>query len=139
MLGGNPVVAVFCREVNPGLTSLVKKIEQQAAASGGSKPHAFVVLMSDDDKAEAKLKELAKGEKIEKVWMMVDNPTGPPKLMIAKDADVTVVLYSGKSVKKTLAFEKGKLTEKEAEEVAAAVKEHAASTPPAKPKAKKNK
>lgn len=138
MLGNNPVAAVFAREITPGLTSLVKKLEQQAASSGGSKPHAFVVLMSDDDKAESKLKDLAKGEKIEKVWMMVDNPTGPPKLKIAKDADVTVVLYSQKSVKKTLTFEKGKLTEKEADEVAAAVKEHSASAPAPKKKKEKN-
>lgn len=136
MLGNSPVAAVFAREITPGLTSLVKKIEQQAASSSGPKPKAFVVLMTDDDKAESRLKELAKSEKIEKVLLMVDNPTGPPKLKIAKEADVTVVLYTQKSVKKTLAFEKGKLTEKEAEEVAAAVKEHAGAAPAAKPKAK---
>ena len=123
MLGNNPVAAVFAREITPGLTRLVKKLEQQQA-SGGSKTKAFVVLMSDDDKAEAKLKDLAKSEKIEKVMMMVDNPTGPPKLKIAKEADVTVVLYAQKKVTKTLAFEKGKLDEKAAEEVAAAAKEH---------------
>ena len=125
MLGNNPVAAVFAREITPGLTSLVKKLEQQQA-SGGSKTKAFVVLMSDDDKAEAKLKDLAKSEKIEKVMMMVDNPTGPPKLKIAKEADVTVVLYAQKKVTKTLAFEKGKLDEKAAGEVAEAAKEHGA-------------
>ena len=53
---------------------------------------------------------------------------GPKSLKIAKEADVTVVLYTQKNVKKTLAFEKGKLTDKAADEVAAAVKEHAAAT-----------
>ena len=124
MLGNNPVAAVFAREITPGLTSLVKKLEQEQAAGGKTK--AFVVLLSDDDKAQDKLKDLAKSEKIEKVMLTVDNPTGPPKLKIAKDADVTVVLYAQKKVTKTLAFEKGKLDEKAAGEVAEAAKEHGA-------------
>jgi hypothetical protein len=128
MLGNSPVAAVFAREITPGLTSLVKKLEQ-AAAADKSKTKAFVVLLTDDDKAEDKLKALAKAEKIDKVLLSVDNPAGPKSLKIAKDADVTVVLYTKKSVKKTLAFEKGKLTETTADEVAAAVKEHAAAKP----------
>jgi hypothetical protein len=135
MLGNNPVAAVFAREITPGLTSLVKKLEQQQT-SGGSKTKAFVVLLSDDDKAEGKLKDLAKSEKIENVMLTIDNPTGPPKLKIAKDADVTVVLYVQKKVAKTLAFEKGKLDEKAAEEVATAAKEHGAAAPAPKKKAK---
>ena len=127
MLGNSPVAAVFAREITPGLTSLVKKLEQ-AAEAGSPKTKAFVVLMTDDDKAESKLKDLAKAEKVDKVLLMVDNPTGPKSLKIAKDAEVTVVLYTGKKVTKTLAFGKGELTDKKADEVAAAVKEHAAAT-----------
>jgi hypothetical protein len=127
MLGNSPVAAVFAREITPGLTSLVKKLEQ-AAEAGSPKTKAFVVLMTDDDKAEDKLKDLAKAEKIDKVLLMVDNPAGPKSLKIAKEADVTVVLYTQKNVKKTLAFEKGKLTDKAADDVAAAVKAHAADT-----------
>ena len=78
MLGNNPVAAVFAREITPGLTSLVKKLEQQQASGG--KTRAFVVLMTDDDKAQDKLKDLAKSEKIEIVMLTVDNPAGPPKL-----------------------------------------------------------
>lgn len=107
------------------MTSLVKKIEESAS---GNKIKAFVVLLSDADTAESKMKELAKSQKIDNVLLMVDNPAGPPKLKIAKDADVTVVLYDKKKVTKTLAFEKGQLTEKAADEVAAEVKEHAAGT-----------
>lgn len=127
MLGNSPIAAVFAREITPGVTSLVKKLEK-AAASDSPKTTAYLVLMTDDDKAESKLKDLAKAEKIDKVLLMIDNPTGPKSLNIAKEADVTVVLYTKKTVKKTLAFEKGKLTDKAADEVAAAVKEHAAAT-----------
>lgn len=121
MLGNNPVAAVFAREITPGLTSLVKKLDQ--ATADNTKLKAFVVLLTDDDKAEARLKELADKEKLKNVLLMVEAPAGPPKMDIAKDADVTVVLYQKKKVKKTLAFEKGKLTEPEAGGVVTAVKE----------------
>ena len=121
MLGNVPVAAVFAREITPGLTSLVKKLEQ--SASEGKKAGAFVVLMTDDDKAEAKLKELAEKENLKKVVLMVDNPAGPSDYKIAKEADVTVLLYEKKEVKKNFAFEKGKFTDKDAAEVVAAMKE----------------
>ena len=121
MLGNVPVAAVFAREITPGLTSLVKKLEQ--SASEGKKAGAFVVLMTDDDKAEAKLKELAEKENLKKVVLMVDNPAGPSDYKIAKEADVTVLLYEKKKVKQNFAYEKGKFTDAEADKVTAAMKE----------------
>jgi len=41
---------------------------------------------------------------------------------------VTVVLYEKKEVKKNFAYEKGKFTDKEADKVAAAIKEIAAKS-----------
>jgi hypothetical protein len=84
---------------------------------------AFVVLLSDDDKMEGKLKELAENEKLKKVVLTLDSPQGPPKYKIAKDADVTVILYDKKKVKKNFAYEKGKMTDKEVDAVLVAVKE----------------
>jgi hypothetical protein len=123
MLGNLPVAAVFAREITPGLTSLVKKLEQTASDSSSGKMGVFVVLLSDDDKAEAQLKELAEKENLKKVVLTLDNPAGPKGYEIAKEADVTVLLYSQKKVKKNFAYEKGKLTEEEAAKVDAAMKE----------------
>lgn len=104
------------------MTSLVKKLEQ--AVSDNSSQKAWVVLLAEDqEKAEKELKALADKEKIKKVILAVEAPAGPPKYNIAKDADVTVLLYEKKKVKKNMAYEKGKLTEKEADAIAAAVKE----------------
>src|SRR5829696_51194 len=122
MLGNVPVAAVFAREITPGLTSLVKKLEQAASDSSSGKAGAFVVLMTDDDKAEAKLKELAEKENLKKVVLMVDNPAGPSDYKIAKEADVTVLLYEKKKVKQNFAYEKGKFTDAEADKVTAAMK-----------------
>jgi L-lactate utilization protein LutC len=102
------------------LTSLVKKLDQAAQDSG--KAGAFVVLLTDDDKMEDKLKELAEKEGLKKVVLTIDGPQGPPKMKIAKDADVTVLLYEKKRVEKNFAYEKGKFSEQEAEKVADAYK-----------------
>jgi len=114
---------VFAREVTPGLTSLVKKLEAAANAHADQKLRAVVVILSDDDKTEAQLKKLAEKEHLKRVVLAVDNPQGPDRYEIAKDADVTAVLYVKKKVKKNFAFEKGKLTEAEAEAVTAATKD----------------
>jgi hypothetical protein len=114
---------VFAREVTPGLTSLVKKLDAATATHADAKFRAVVVLLSADDKMEGRLKELADKEKVKKLVFAVESPAGPSRYDIAKDADVTVLLYVKKTVKKNFAFEKGKLTENEAEAVAAAVKD----------------
>ena len=139
MLGNIPVAAVFAREITPGLTSLVKKLEQTAADSSSGRVGVFVVLLSDDDKAEAKLKELAEKENLKKVVLTLDNPAGPSGYEIAKEADVTVLLYAQKKVKKNFAFEKGKFTDAEAAKVAEGLKEVASSAKDDTPKKKKGK
>ena len=105
------------------MTSLVKKLEQATADHSDCKMGAFVVMLSDDDKMEAKLKELAEKEKFKKLVLTLDSPQGPPKYKIAKDADVTVILYDRKKVKKNFAYEKGKFSDKEAGTVATAFKD----------------
>jgi hypothetical protein len=105
------------------LTGLVKKLDKATADHADCKMAAFVILLTDDDKMEGKLKELAEKEGIKKVMLGIESQTGPPKLKIAKDADVTVLLYVKKSVKKNYAFGKGELTDKNVDEVVGAVKE----------------
>jgi hypothetical protein len=105
------------------LTSLVKKIDDATLKNADSRMGSFVVMLSDDDKLEGKLKELAEAQKLKKVVLTIDNPGGPEGYDLAKDADVTVILYVKKKVVKTFAFEKGKLTDKAIGEVVGSVKE----------------
>ena len=114
---------MFAREVNPGLASLVKKLDAATATHADCNFRAVVVLLSDDDAVEGKLKELAEKENLKKVVLAVESPAGPPKYDLSKDADVTVVLYEKKKVKKNFAFGKGKLTDAEADAVTDAVKD----------------
>ena len=80
----------------------------------------FVVYLTDDrDAAEKELKAFAKKHNIKNVPLTVfDGTAGPPSYKIAKDADVTVMMWKGTKVEVNHAFGKGKLNKKAAKAVA---------------------
>jgi hypothetical protein len=110
--GDNPVAMIFAREVTPELTTLIKKIDSCTAKNGGCSMGSFVVFCSDADGLEGQLKALADKENLKKTVLSIDQPTGPKAYNVAKDADVTVVLYTDRTVKANYAFKKGELKEK---------------------------
>jgi hypothetical protein len=116
--GDNPVAVVFARDLNPTLTGLVKKIDEATAKNSGCDMGSFVVLLTDDkEKVEADLKKLAEREGLKKVALTIESATGPRSYNIAQDADVTVLLYVDRKVKKNFAFKKGELTDAKVEEI----------------------
>jgi hypothetical protein len=109
---------IFAREISDNLTSLVKKIDHATAANSKARMGSFVVFCNDDEKLEGKLKELADKAKLKKcVLTIVDRAAGPSGYSLAKDADITVVLYVGRTVKANHAFKKGEMKEKEIETI----------------------
>jgi hypothetical protein len=109
---------IFAREVSDNLTSLVKKIDSATVKNNKARMGSFVVFCNDDEKLEGKLKELAEKEKLKKcVLTIVDLPAGPNGYKLAKDADVTVVLYVNRKVKANYAFKKGEMKEKDIEAI----------------------
>jgi hypothetical protein len=73
---------------------------------------SFVVFLGDADGLEAKLKAMAREKMFKKAVLCIDNPAGPEGYGVAKDADVTVVLYTDFKVKANFAFKKGELNDK---------------------------
>jgi len=125
--GDNPVAMIFARSMDDkNLIALMKKIDAATADNTDCKMGSFVVFCTDDDKAEKGLAELVKKEDYKKLVVSVDNPAGPKEYIVAKDADITVVLYTDRAVKANYAFEKGKMTEKDVEAI---VKDVAKITP----------
>lgn len=99
--------------MNDGLTSLVKKVDAASVNyKAGKKVISFVVFLNDDEKMEDKLKEFAKKEGIKNTVLAIDNVAGPKGYNIAKDADVTVMLYTNRKVEANHAFRKGELNAK---------------------------
>lgn len=110
--GARPVVCVFAREVNDGLSQLVKEIEGKVDANSDKKMAAFVVMLTEDpDKLEPALKSLAKDKEIKKTPLtLIEGAAGPKEYKIAKNADVTVMMWVGLKVKVNHTFAKGELT-----------------------------
>jgi len=100
---------IFVREISDNLTSLVKKIDEATAKNSDCRMGSFVVFCNDEEGLDKKLKDIAEKQKLKKIILTIDNPAGPPGYQIAKDADVTVVLYTKRNVKVNHAFKKGEL------------------------------
>lgn len=105
---------IFARKITPSLTSLVKTLDKATVENTSCHMGSFVVLLSDDDKqATTQLKDLASQESLKKVALTVDSSAGPGDYDIAKDAEITVVLYVRKTVKVNHAYKPGEFTDKE--------------------------
>jgi hypothetical protein len=113
---------IFAREVSDSLTSLVKKIDAATAKNKKAKMGSFVVFISQNEKLGDTLKSVASKQGIKScVLTIMDNQSGPPKYEVAKDADVTVVLYNHREVVSNYAFKKGELNDKAIEKILADV------------------
>ena len=102
--GPNPVAMIFARDSSPELTKLIKKIDAATAKNSGINMGSFVVYLSDSEKLAKDLKTMATKENITKTVLSIDNPAGPEKYNVAKDANVTVVLYVKSNVAANYAF-----------------------------------
>jgi phage/plasmid primase-like uncharacterized protein len=108
--GPNPVAVVFARCAEcPTTAKLLKKLDDATKANAKAELGSYAVFLSDDDKMAEKLKALADKEGIKELTIAVDNPAGPESYKIAKDADVTVVLYNEHKVAVNYSFKKGEL------------------------------
>jgi hypothetical protein len=106
------VVCVFARKTSEPLASLVKQIDSKIGENGELKSFVVIVPKQGENPAQA-LTKLAEQAGIKHVPLTVgESPDGPPDYEIAKDADVTVLMWSRHKVKVNHAF-KGELTEKD--------------------------
>jgi len=115
--GSNPVAMVFARECSPELATLVKKLDAACAKNADAKMGSYVVFCSNEEGLEAKLKKMAKEADLKHVVLSIDNPAGPKKYNVSKDADVTVVLYVDRTAKANMAFKKGEMKAADADKV----------------------
>lgn len=110
--GPNPVAVVFARCTDCDMVAkLLKKLDAATVQNTKHEMGSFAVFLTDDDTAEQKLKAMAKNQDLKALVVAIDNPAGPAKYNINKDADVTVILYTEHKVKVNHAFKKGELTD----------------------------
>jgi hypothetical protein len=108
---------IFAREVSGPLTSLVKKIDAETAKNAKKNMGSFVVFLNDNEGLAKDLKQLAEKEGITKTVLTIDNPAGPEAYTVAKDAEITVVLYNKRNVEANYSFKKGELNDTTIEQI----------------------
>ena len=99
------------RGTSDSLTSLVKKIDSAKGIN------SFVIFMSDDEKIKDAAVKLADTEKIKNTIFAIDNASGPQGYKIHKDAEITVMLYTGGEVKANHAYRKAEFDAKAVEAI----------------------
>jgi hypothetical protein len=108
---------IFAREVSGPLASLVKKIDAETAKNSKKNMGSFVVFLNDKEGLAKELKDFAVKEGIKDCILTIDNVAGPDGYDVAKEAEVTVVLYNKRKVEANFAFRKGQLNDKAIDQI----------------------
>jgi hypothetical protein len=90
---GKPVAVVFAREATPAVAKLLKQLDSATVKNAKIEMGSFAVFCNSADGLEKQLEKLAADQKLAKLVLSIDNPAGPKEYAIAKDAEVTVLLY----------------------------------------------
>ena len=128
------MINIQTRKITDNLASLVKEldgmVDNAGEKEGNDSKHAFVVLLTEDpDAAEKDLEAFAEKHKIKNIPLTVfDGEAGPPNYEIAKEAEVTVMMWKEQKVKVNEAFATDKLDKKAVERVLKEAKQHLSST-----------
>jgi hypothetical protein len=114
-----PAVVVFARSPSDPLAKLVKGLDKALADHKAQELRAWVTFLSDDQTGlDPKLVDWAKKHAVRDLPLGVfEDVGGPPTYKLAKDADVTVLLYVKRKVVSNFAFRAGDFTDARAEEV----------------------
>ena len=109
---------MFARKTSEPLASLVKQIDKQISENGKLKSFVVFTPKPGENLTEA-LKTLATTAGIKNVPLTIgESPDGPPDYEVARDADVTILMWKGHKVRVNHAF-KGELTDKDTRAVLA--------------------
>lgn len=109
--GGNPVAVVFAREATPEVAKLIKKLDEATVKNAKASMGSYAVFCNDKDGLDKTLAKMAEDQKLTKLILSIDNPSGPKEYKIAKEAEVTVLFYNDFNVKANHAFRKGELND----------------------------
>ncbi len=117
------MINIQTRTITDNLASLVKELDGMVDSAGEKKgndtKHAFLVYLTNDpDAAEKELEAFAEKHQIKNIPLTVfDGEAGPPNYKIAKDAEVTIMMWKDKEVKVNQAFATDTLDKKAVKKV----------------------
>ena len=110
--GGRPVVTIFIRRIDENVSRLIAEVDLVVGKNREDKRMAaFVVKLSEDrDAAEEALKNMARKSRLRHTPLTIfDGAAGPRGYNVAKDAEVTVMMWVDSVVRVNHAFTHGQL------------------------------
>ncbi|HEX5106034.1 MAG TPA: hypothetical protein VFV87_19580, partial [Pirellulaceae bacterium] len=116
-MGLSPVAMVFAREVNEPLVKLLAQLDKATEKNRDVELGSFVVFLSEKEGLKEQLENVAKKQGLNHIILSTYDPAGPEGFKVAKDSDVTVVLYRQHLVKANHAIRKGELNEQAVEKI----------------------
>lgn len=108
-----PVIIVFARTPNEPLGKLVKKLDDAVKEHKAVELRSWVTYLAEDQtKSNPQIVKWAKDHAISNVPCAVfEDTVGPPTYLLAKEADVTVLLSVKQKVVANFAFRAGELND----------------------------
>jgi hypothetical protein len=108
-----PVIIVFARTMSDPLGKLVKKFDAAVNEHKAAELRSWVTFLGDDQtKLDPLVVKWAEQHALSNVPCAVfEDTVGPPTYLIAKDADVTVILSVKQKVVANFAYRAGELTD----------------------------
>jgi hypothetical protein len=117
--GLNPVVMIFAREVSEPLERLLGRLDAATDKHRAAQMGSFAVFLSDRDDLAKQLEAVAAKNRLKHLVLAIDKPEGPDGFRVAKEAELTIVLYNKYDVLANHAFRKGELTDKAIDQILA--------------------
>ena len=121
--GDRPAVIVFARTLSDPLGKLVRRLDKALAEHKKADLRGWVTFLAGDPaRLDARVVEWGKKHAIRTMPLGVfTDAVGPPSHRLARDADVTVLLFVKQKVVANFAFRAGELTDARADEVLGAL------------------
>lgn len=123
-MGGYDLVAlIFVHEVNDDLTSLVKIIDRQLQESPrrGNKHGLHLVVCDDSPTVKQQLQDMIAREKLTQIVVSTHPAGGPTAYRVAREADLTVVVYGNQQVTANFALRQCDLGDPKAVDILRAI------------------
>ena len=108
-----PIVIVFARSLSDPLGKLVHRIDKSLAENKAAELRGWVTFLAEDQTAlDPKVVQWSQKHAIKSVPLAVfEDTVGPPTYLLAREADVTVLLSVKQKVVANFAFRSGELND----------------------------
>ncbi len=117
-LGNSPVICIFARRITKPLTGLLEALDARIESEKDGLKALVIVLTEDAEKTVAGLETLAERRALTRVPLtLISNTHGPQDYKIADQAEVTILMWKGATVRFNRAFPVGKMTDADVDNI----------------------